>query len=370
VSTMSFTAETPLLNDIPLPDVEVAIPVITERSSTRSRAYIAIASTLAIIFVMLGFSQNHPVAKTATTQLRSLLELTIQGDRMPVPFWIIRQDVPDAFKVQNAFYDFYYLRDKKATLVDGDLTYVANFWEGVKVVDGSGNSIQLGYFNPITPKGLPSNIFIFEYGDKFPSTGKFREGQLELQCGENLEIVSVSDITPGRVRVVVTTPERCSVHKLHPYLKASSVAVTDNAFWTYKVNFMRHSASLSPVFQFHSEGADSKRILLGSVEEMLDSNKNIKFSNGDICEGTQARRQGTIKMECGCEYQIAKVSEVKYCVYEMVVQHPAACENTPKCDAAEMKKELIERKRDMVQLEHEPVLPNSFPRDLLHVSKN
>jgi len=355
-------------NEVPLPNIEVAVFAPGAGSSSRSKIYILVASTLAVVFIMLGFSQNHPVAKAASTQLRSLLDLTIDGERMPVPFWLIRQDVPNAYQVQNAFYDFYYLRNKQASLVDGDLTYTATFWEGVKVVDGSGNSIQLGYFNPISPKGLPSNVFIFEYGDKFPATGKYREGQLELQCGDNLEIVSVSDITPGRVRIIATTPERCTVHKLHPYLKASSVAASDNsAFWTYKINFLRHSASASPVYQFHSDGVNSKRHLLGNIEELLDSEKNIKFSNGDMCEGTRAHRQGTIKLECGCSYEISKVSEVKYCVYEMVVAHPAACQETPKCDAAEKKEKLMDTKRGMVQLDHEPVLSSSFPRDLLHV---
>jgi len=357
-----------------MPLVEVHVSEAKPVSS--SRKYVAlIASTVSLALIVLGFSFNtHPAVKTVSTQFRSLLEKTIAGEAMPVPFWIIRQDVPNPLKVQDAFYNFYTLRDQTASMVKGDVKYTTTFFESVKM-ETDGKSTVLGYFNPTSPKGLSSNKFRFEYGEKCEETKDYREGQLTLTCGEKLEIISVSEIKPCRYEVVATAPEQCSGKATYSFLKGTSVEAADNSWWNFKINFWKHSDSASPIYQFHSDGAHSERFLLGTMTNKLGSDKSVSFTNGDVCEPTGKHREGVIHVECGCDYEIASFTEPSVCVYDIVVKHPKACTYVPSnCNKLNLRESLISKKRaalhidnpDWNQLYSTRMDASAFPRDLLN----
>jgi len=342
--------------------------------SSRSKHFMILASTISIALIIFGFSSNTHVRSVVNTQLRSLLELTVSGEPMPVPFWIIRQDVPDAMKVQNAFYNFYELRDKKATLEDGSTKYETTFFEGVKMIK-DGVTTSLGYFNPLSPKGLPSNEFIFEYGDKCVETNDYREGKVTLICGDELAMLSIKEIKPCRYDIVATSPIVCSPKESFPYLKGSSIDASDNGWWEYKINFFKHGDAASPVYQFHSDGAHSERFLLGTITNSLDASGDIKFTNGDVCDVTGQPRSGLIHLECGCGYEIADLTETSVCVYDIIVKHPQACAYAPSnCDKMNLRAEAVAKKRQMVHIDKpnwdeiysSRMSESAFPRDLLN----
>jgi len=337
--------------------------------------------SVSLMLIVLGLSQHSGVAKFTSSNLRGLLELTNSGEVMPVPFWIIRQDVPDPLKVQDAFYNFYFLRGKSASLKAGDFEYEASFFEGVKRKNSDGTVTSLGYFNPTSPKGLPSTRFLFEYGDKCEATNDYREGQVDLVCGDVLEITEVSEISPCRYDVKVSTPEVCSAKSKYLFLKGTSLSAADGGWWQYKINFFKHEGKESPIYQYHSEGSNSERINLGSIKENgLDSQGRMVFHNGDICESSGNPREGTISVECGCEYEIANFMEQHPCVYDVVVKHPSACASTPShCGSvSNFKAELLAKKQTSTmftksnhpswnQIYSTRMDETAFPRDLLNV---
>ena len=201
-----------------LPSVEI----VENKKETSIIRKLALTVTLTFvgIFLILGLSYNNYLGAHPKSLLRSLLERTIEGDPMPVPFWIIRQDVPEPFKIQNAFYNFYYVRNKVISLSQSSFKYSVKFWDSVSAVDEDGKEIKLGYFNPLSPNGLPSNVFFFEYGDRCEKTDDYREGKLELKCGDKLELVSVSEVEPCKYKLIATAPERCSKHHSHHLRKS------------------------------------------------------------------------------------------------------------------------------------------------------
>ena len=203
-----------------LPSVEI-VENMKETSIIRKLA-LTVTLTFVGIFLILGLSYNNYLGAHPKSLLRSLLERTIAGDPMPVPFWIVRQDVPEPFKIQNAFYNFYYLRNKVISLTHSSSKYSVKFWEYISKIDEDGKEIKLGYFNPQSPQGLPSNLFFFEYGDRCEETDDYRFGKFELKCGDKLELVSVSEIEPCKYLVVATTPERCPKRHKHSTLRKES----------------------------------------------------------------------------------------------------------------------------------------------------
>jgi hypothetical protein len=201
-----------------LPSVEI----VENKKETSIIRKLALTVTLTFvgIFLILGLSYNNYLGAHPKSLLRSLLERTIEGNPMPVPFWIIRQDVPEPFKIQNAFYNFYYVKNKVISLTQSSSKYSVKFWDSVSAVNEDGKEIKLGYFNPLSPNGLPSNVFFFEYGDRCEETDDFRQGKLELKCGDELELVSVSEVEPCKYKVIATAPERCSKNHSHSLRKS------------------------------------------------------------------------------------------------------------------------------------------------------
>lgn len=295
---------------------------------------------------------------------------------MPVPFWTIRQDVDkNKMKVQNAFAALYYMKDKEATMTNDDgVKYTASFFDKVTMTGKDGKDTILGYFNPTTPEGLKTTTVMLNYGDKCAATNDYREGQVNLECGY-LGITKVVEITPCRYVVTVTTPEVCSAKDFYDYLKSSSVEANDGGWWNYKINFFRHKTGESPFVMFHSDGAHSSRIKIGDINPTLNEDADMTFQ-GDLCESTKAPRTGTIKVECGCVYAVKSLTEPQVCEYEMVITHPKACKEEPKCDMSALKVELLNKKRaermmtepgDWDEIYSTRMTKDKFPRDLLNV---
>lgn len=360
--------------DAEMPSVEVTIDESSKTSSSRNRHYVLLATTLSLVLLVLGFSNSTHMKTAASSSLRSLLELTNAGDVMPVPFWIIRQDVPEAMKVQNAFYNFYTLRDKSVKKTDGDSTYTVKFFEDV-TVEKDGKTTHLGYFNPLSPQGLSSLTFMFNYGDKCAATNDYTEGQVDLVCGNSLEIVDVSMIAACRYKLTVSSPELCSAADKYSFLKATTVEAADNGWWQYRVNFFKHGAkSASPVLQFHTGKAHAERFHLGNIHHTLNADNSMQFSKGDLCEPTGKHREGKISVECGCDYEITKFDEVSMCVYEMVVAHPQACASgkPASCKSSSLRSKLAAKeelaeisKPDWNEIYSTRMDESAFPRSLL-----
>jgi len=348
---------------------------VETKVSTKRGIYIMIATIAALALLGLGFFHESHTMRNTATRLRGLLDMTIEGHPMPVPFWIIRQDVADPWKVQDAFANFFYLKGKSATLEHSDGSSVlVNFFDSIKRTNNDGSTTTLGYFNPTSPKGQPSNVFNFEYGDKCTASTNpnydYTEGFLELVCGPELSIVSVSETDrPCKYKVTATAPQRCGAHELHPYLAATSAEASDNQYWTYKINFFK-SSSPSHVFAYHSasEAGHTERVLLGDIEPTLDADKNIRFRNGDLNPVTKKRNQGVIRLECGCDYALQKMTEVTPGNYEAVVTHPKACMNVPQnCDKADAEEKSNDKNKLLLSTAQKPSYESlgRYPRNLL-----
>ena len=255
----------------------------TSRASSRRMVYLAIATLTAVVLLGLGIFHESQYVVNASTHLRGLLDV---DEPIPQPFWVVRQDIPSPWKVQDAFANFYYLKGKSSTLDrsnGGSLT--VNFFDSIKLTNADGTVTTMGYFNPVSPKGLASNIFNFEYGDKCPASGTYTEGYVELICGPKISVVSISETDrPCKYKIVATAPQRCSAKDLHPYLAATSTETSDGAYWMYKINFHEKEHSPSRVFMYHPSNAagHTERIHLGEIESSLASATEIPFSKGDI----------------------------------------------------------------------------------------
>jgi hypothetical protein len=358
--------------DLIVPEGEVDTKVSNKRG-----IYIMIATLSALVLLGLGFIHESHVMKNTATHLRGLLDMTIEGRPMPVPFWIVRQDVDESWKVQDAFANFFYLKGKSATLKNSDGSSVlVNFFDSIKRTNTDGSITTMGYFNPTSPKGQPSNVFNFEYGDKCAASSNpnydYTEGFLELVCGPELSILSVSETDrPCKYKITATAPQRCAAHELHPYLVATTAEASDSQYWTYKINFFKESNSPSHVFAYHSspESGHTERVLLGDIEPTLDADKNIRFRNGDLNPITKRRNQGVIHLECGCDYSLQKITEVTPGNYDAVVTHPKACMNTPqKCDKADTEEDASSKKSKLlIATSKKPSYESlgKFPRNLL-----
>jgi len=357
------------VNTVPA-QIEEALPAV-EVVETSPKAAIGkhvalVTVTVSLMLIFLGFTQTTTMNSGSSTGFRSLLELTLQGERMPVPFWINRQDVDkNPYLVQNAFYAFYYLKGKTASLEVGSDTLSVKFFDSITKTDSQGKVTTYGYFNPLTPNGLPSNTFMFEYGDVCEATKDYREGQVELECGPSLAVTSISEITPCRYRIIATTPERCSATELHSFLGSSSLEASAG-FWNFKVNF--GGSKHSHVVQYHKDSDIHERVLLGHIDKQVDENKNIKFVNGDLCASGK-HREGTIKVECGCQYEMTKLVEAKECVYEMAIAHPDACTTPLNCDKKQsLRKTSLDKVVTSESFDHAPTDKElgNYPRDLLN----
>ena len=115
----------------------------------------------------IGFSshvRHQPSLSCISTTCHSYIISFLQ---MPKPFYVIKNDV-DHHKnvIQNAFYNFYFLKDVsidyESTDNGDDVKYTVSFFDRViKTIDGK--ETVLGYFSPVIPEGQPSNVFNFQY---------------------------------------------------------------------------------------------------------------------------------------------------------------------------------------------------------------
>jgi hypothetical protein len=290
-----------------------------------------------------------------------------QNDPLPQPFWVTWQDVRAQYHVQDAFYNFFFLKGEKVSLEESGVTYSATFFDSITATDSSGVVTTLGYFNPVSPKGLPSNMFNFNYGDVDPKTNSNRAGVMEVICGSELAITSVSEEAPSKFSIRATAPQMCSPKALYYYLKDHFVSIYDGSYWTYKIEFWTGTTA-ARIFQYHMDEAEpdkSVRYFVGQIDSALTGDDMMSFSGGDMCPATNAPFTGVVNVQCGCTFEIASVVEDKVCVSTYTINHPAACESgkVPKCSSTNLRAEIASHKAS--QLTEAPELPKKFPRDLV-----
>ena len=88
---------------------------------------------------------------------------------MPRPFSVNYLDVDhNKHIVQNAFYNFWYLKSKTLEFDNSEeeagATYKLTFFEDVRRIEGEKTTV-LGFFSPVIPEGQPSNKFSLDFGD-------------------------------------------------------------------------------------------------------------------------------------------------------------------------------------------------------------
>lgn len=334
---------------------------------------VALASALTMALMVFGLTASgHNLATIATTafQQDQLAPLTPHQDEpMPEPFWVTTKDVAnDAWKVQDAFYNFFFLKGQTVSLKKNGETYSATFFDSITSVnDKTGEKTLFGYFNPVSPQGQPSNLFNFNYGDVDPKTGLARAGVMSVRCGPELAIQQITQTAPSRYMIRATTPQMCSPKAIYYYLKEKSVSVYDGNWWSYKIEFWS-GANAARLFQYHiddDEPSKSQRYFVGQINNQLSGeDTDMSFAGGDICPATNKAFIGAVKVSCGCNFAIDSVIEHDACHLIYNVVHPAACEDkVPQCSSNNLRAEISSHKA--TKLSSAPVLPKKFPRDLV-----
>jgi len=136
------------------------------------------------------------------------------------PFYVDRQSVPHSYIVQNAFYNYFFLKGKQASFTKGIYTYSINFFGEITRTDDKNNILSLGFFNPVIPNGQSSNVLNFNYGDVCNDNKDPIGGTVVIKCGPALSASSVHVTWAGcKYKFVVRTPEVCSPKDIYPYLQ-------------------------------------------------------------------------------------------------------------------------------------------------------
>ena len=114
-------------------DISMVTSPSSSASSLRKSVIMVVACSIAFALSLLAWSSadfHESVASRVSGFKRGLLELTLKGEPMPVPFYIDRQDVASKYKVQDAFAVMYYLRDKTVNFEEDGISYTISFFEG------------------------------------------------------------------------------------------------------------------------------------------------------------------------------------------------------------------------------------------------
>ena len=298
---------------------------------------------------------------------------------MPKPFYVVKNDI-DHHKnvIQNAFYNFYYMKDVSLNYDEEDVKYTVSFFEKVsKIVDGKG--ITLGYFSPVIPEGQPSNVFNFQYGDlcKEHEVGVRDEridGKLTMECGSKQEITDVEKDDDCTYSIKMTTPEMCSPKEVFSFLNENSLEVSDGSWWNYQINFFKDGHG-SHIYKYHvGPGETSERVHLGSITDSLNADGTMQFTSGAVCKDEVSGwktlpREGHIAIECGCEFALSKLEEVSQCQYAATVTHPNACsdkEGVPACAKLNLRAELLLKRTSSLKGRPSKEALGKYPHNLLH----
>lgn len=70
----------------------------------------------------------------------------------------------------------------------------------------------------------------------------------------------------------------------------------------------------------------SKRVLIGSIASWMADGRHLRMMNGDseLCPSSR-QRETVIEFACGLTDKLVRVSEPSMCLYEAVIETPAAC---------------------------------------------